>query len=72
MPGKKKKKGSKKKSSKEKKPVEEKKLLFEVPEYIDPKIYTPVVNLTVKLATPPSDHMSNSFRIHPVSFQDDC
>lgn len=41
---KKKKKGSKKKGSKSKKekaPEEEKKTLYEIPEYIDPKIYTP-------------------------------
>jgi len=44
MAGKKKKKGTKKKkSSKEKKPEEEKKTMFEIPEYIDPKIYTPQV-----------------------------
>lgn len=42
MAGKKKKKGSKKKkSTKEKKPEEEKKTIFEIPEYIDPKIFTP-------------------------------
>lgn len=59
MGGKKKKKGSKKKkSTKEKKPEEEKKTLFEIPEYIDPKIYTPQVQLTIKLATPPNDHLS--------------
>ena len=57
--GKKKKKGlKKKKSSKEKKPEEEKKTLYEIPEYIDPKIYTPVVTLNIKLATPPHDHLS--------------
>ena len=42
MAGKKKKKGSKKKKgTKEKKPEEEKKTIYEIPEYIDPKIYTP-------------------------------
>lgn len=57
---KKKKKGGKKKkgSTKEKKPEEEKKTLYEVPEYIDPKIYTPIVELTIKLATPPVDSLS--------------
>jgi hypothetical protein len=58
MGGKKKKKGTKKKSTKEKKPEEEKKTIFEIPEYIDPKIYTPQVQLTIKLATPPNDHLS--------------
>lgn len=58
MPGKKKKKGTKKKIKKEKKPVEEKKLMFEIPEYIDPKVYTPKVNLIIKLATPPTDEMN--------------
>lgn len=42
MAGKKKKKGSKKKKgTKEKKPEEEKKTLYEIPEYIDPKVWTP-------------------------------
>jgi hypothetical protein len=59
MPGKKKKKGTKgKKKLKEKKPEEEKKTLYEIPEYIDPKIFTPQVTLTIKLATPPNDHLS--------------
>eukprot|EP00347_Sterkiella_histriomuscorum_P005921 403354757 len=55
---KKKKGGKKKKSTKEKKPEEEKKTIFEIPEYIDPKIYTPQVQLTIKLATPPNDHLT--------------
>jgi len=42
MAVKKKKKGTKKKkSTKEKKPEEEKKTLYDIPEYIDPKVYTP-------------------------------
>ena len=63
MAGKKKKKGTKKKkSTKEKKPEEEKKTMFEIPEYIDPKVYTPQVQLTINLATPPNDHLSKKFR----------
>ena len=59
---KKKKKGSKKKkSTKEKGPEEEKKNLYDIPEYIDPKIYTPKVELTIKLANPPVDHLSKSY-----------
>ena len=56
---KKKKKGAKKKkSTKEKGPEEEKKNLYDIPEYIDPKIYTPKVELTIKLANPPIEHLS--------------
>jgi hypothetical protein len=54
MPKGTKKKGSKKKKAvKEKGPEEEKKNLYEIPEYIDPKIYTPKVELTLKLTNPP-------------------
>ena len=64
MAGKKKKKGSKKKKGalKEKKPEEEKKTLYEIPEYIDPKVWTPMVELTIKLATPPVEHLSIYFQ----------
>lgn len=59
MVKKKSKKGTKKKkSTKEKGPEEEKKNLYDIPEYIDPKIYTPKVELTIKLANPPVEHLS--------------
>jgi len=61
MAKKKGKKGSKKKGTKVKKdkaPEEEKKTIYDIPEYIDPKIYTPQVELTIKLATPPVDSLS--------------
>lgn len=51
-------KGLKKKVKKEKKPEEEKKNLYDIPEYIDPKIYTPEVELTIRLASPPVEHLS--------------
>lgn len=58
---KKKKKGikKKKKSTKEKGAEEEKKNIYDIPEYIDPKIYTPMVDLTIRLATPPVEALSN-------------
>lgn len=64
MAGKKKKKGTKKKKgAKEKKPEEEKKTMYEIPEYIDPKVWTPQVELTIKLATPPIEHLSKFYII---------
>jgi hypothetical protein len=59
----KKKKGlkKKKKSKKEKGPEEEKKNLYDIPEYIDPKIYTPKVDLTIRLTTPIVDALCNNF-----------
>ena len=60
MPKKKKSKGKKKsKKDKEKKPEEEKKNLYEIPEYIDPKVYTPIVELTVILVGPIVPALSN-------------
>jgi hypothetical protein len=56
-------KGLKKKVLKEKKPEEEKKSLYDIPEYIDPKIYTPEVELTIRLASPPVEHLSNAFPV---------
>ena len=59
MAKKKKGKGTKKKSKKEKKPEEEKKNLYDIPEYIDPKIYTPKVELIIRLAAPYVDYLCN-------------
>ncbi len=59
-----KKKGLKKKVVKEKLPVEEKKSLYDIPEYIDPKIYTPEVELTIRLASPPVEHLSKPFPMY--------
>ena len=42
-------------------PVEEKKFMYEIPEYIDPKILAPQVDLTVKLATPPVDALTFTY-----------
>ena len=68
MAGKKKKKGTKKKKAdKEKKPEEEKKNLYEIPEYIDPKIYTPMVELTIKLATPPVDALTFKINVRTTT-----
>lgn len=53
MPAKKKKGSKKKKSTKEKKEgEEEKKNLYEIPEYMDPKVYTPKVKLIIKSVEP--------------------
>ena len=62
MPKKKKAKGKKKsKKDKEKKPEEEKKNLYDIPEYIDPKIYTPIVDLQIILANPAVPNFSKNF-----------
>ena len=65
MPKGKKTKGKKKKSkvSKEKKPEEEKQTINEIPQYIDPKIYTPKVDLTIRLATPIVDPLTFKLQV---------
>ncbi|CAI2380588.1 unnamed protein product [Moneuplotes crassus] len=51
------KKGTKKSKKKviKKKEVGEKKSIYNIPEFFDPKIYTPMVELNIRLATPMSD-----------------
>ena len=51
------KKGTKKSKKKvvKKKDVGEKKSIYNIPEFFDPKIYTPMVELNIRLATPMSD-----------------
>ena len=56
-------KSKKKKDKKEKKPEEEKKTIYDIPEYLDPKIYTAMVDLTIKLSTPPVDALSTYYRV---------
>ena len=58
MAPKKKKLIKKKKSKKDKGPEEEKKTMYEIPEYIDPKVLAPIVDLTIKLATPPVEALT--------------
>ena len=53
MPKKKGKASKKKKATKEKKEgEEEKKNLYDIPEYFDPKLYTPKVKLKIKAVEP--------------------
>ena len=52
--GKKGKKGTKGLKKKKKEPVE-KKSIYSIPDFVDPKLYTPKVELNIRLASPLSD-----------------
>ena len=69
--GKKKKGTKKKKKDKEKNPEEEKKNIYEIPDYIDPKVYTPIVDLTIKLATPPVDALTFKIQVRTTTRLED-
>ena len=67
----KKKKGAKKKGkkgTKAKKEPEEKKNIYEIPEYIDPALLCPKVDLHIRLAQPVSDYFSFKITV-PISTQ---
>ncbi|KRX05658.1 hypothetical protein PPERSA_09798 [Pseudocohnilembus persalinus] len=66
MPIKKGKKGKKKKGKK-KKVKEYLPLTYNIPEYEDPKIYTPKVDLIIKLASPPNEIFNQTLEQVPIS-----
>ena len=69
--GKKKKGGKKKKKDKEKKPEEEKKNLYDIPEYIDAKVITPIVDLTIRLANPLMDALTFKIQVRTTTRLED-
>ena len=56
-----------KKSTKEKPPEEEKQTINEIPKYMDPKIFTPIVDLTVRLATPMVDALTFKLQVRTTT-----
>ena len=48
-------KGKKAKKVTKKKDPADKKSIYDIPEFVDPKLYTPKVELNIRLATPMSD-----------------
>jgi hypothetical protein len=66
------KKSTKKGAAKKKKEEVEKKNIYEIPEFIDPKLYTPQVDLTIRLASPVSDYLSNVLSFYLIRLPNDC
>lgn len=61
------KKGKKKKKKGKKKAKEYLPLIYNIPDYEDPKIVTPKVDLVIKLASPPNDILNLTIEQVPIS-----